>query len=141
MKTEAHWRLIFHYTCTLSSPFFPFTSTFSLLSVLFCFIFCRHRSNLMGLPLFLRRIPCCYSLFTLYNHWVSHVSLSLFFLLLLGLNGYCQLHFSVSWSVSVFCFCFFLWETQNFGFWVCGFMYILRMYAHIWFIVCTFLLG
>lgn len=34
MKTKAHWRVVFHYTCTLSSPFFPFTSTFSLLSVL-----------------------------------------------------------------------------------------------------------
>ncbi|CAJ1882237.1 unnamed protein product, partial [Sphenostylis stenocarpa] len=31
MKTKAHWRVIFHYTCTLSSPF---TSTFSLLRVL-----------------------------------------------------------------------------------------------------------
>lgn len=78
-------------------PSFP-SLPLSLSFLFFCFQFihCRHHSNLMGFHLFLRRIRCCYSFCTLYNHWLSYVSLSLLFLLLLGVNGYCQLHFSFS---------------------------------------------
>lgn len=119
MKTKPHWSVIFHYTCTLSSPFFPFTSTFSLLS--FALVY-RHRSNLMGLVLFLRRIRCCYSFFSLSNHWVSYVSalpfglfsfLELTVIVNLLLGTWCwhkknslELDFSISWCVCVFYFVF-----------------------------------